>query len=208
MSGDIIVCGEGAQLRLPEAKLGMMPGGGGTQTLTRLMGKPLAKELMSTGRRLSAAEAREFKLVNMRRRKGRPSRRRAGSSPRSARSPMSVMLIKQAVDRVWTCRWPTGSRPRRHLLFAHVSEDREEGLKAFRGTAAKFAAIVPRTTISLKGQARRTTSSRTRIIAIVAYAETPLERRSGKSAFDFACASPPSFTKRPGSRPRTSTASP
>ena len=44
-------------------------------------------------------------------------------------------------------------------------------------------------------------------IAIVAYAETPLERRSGKSAFDFACAVATSSMKRPGSRPRTSTGS-
>ncbi|MDP7339942.1 MAG: enoyl-CoA hydratase/isomerase family protein, partial [Vicinamibacterales bacterium] len=44
--GDIIIAGGRAKFGLPETKLGLMPGGGGTQTLPRLIGKPLAKELM------------------------------------------------------------------------------------------------------------------------------------------------------------------
>ena len=64
MVGDMIVAGADAKLGLPETRLGLMPGGGGTQTLPRLIGKALAKELIWTGRRISAAEAREYRLVN------------------------------------------------------------------------------------------------------------------------------------------------
>src|ERR1700745_3995183 len=62
--GDIIVAGANARFGLPEIKLGMMPGGGGTQTLSRLIGKPLAKELMWTGRRITAAEAERYRIVS------------------------------------------------------------------------------------------------------------------------------------------------
>jgi enoyl-CoA hydratase/carnithine racemase len=60
----MIVAGEQAKFGLPEIKLGLMPGGGGTQTLSRLVGKPLAKELSWTGRRLSAADAQRYRMIS------------------------------------------------------------------------------------------------------------------------------------------------
>ena len=134
MSGDIIVCGEGAQLGLPEAKIGMMPGAGGTQTLTRLIGKPLAKELMWTGRRLTAAEAREFRLVNHVTPKGQALvRAREILAEIGKNAPISVMLIKQAVDRGVDMSLADGLATENDISYLLTfSDDREEGLKAFR----------------------------------------------------------------------------
>ncbi|MBW2370846.1 MAG: enoyl-CoA hydratase/isomerase family protein, partial [Deltaproteobacteria bacterium] len=61
---DFIYAAETAKFGLPEITLGLIPGYGGTQRLPRLIGKNLAKELILTGKMLSAAEAREVGLVN------------------------------------------------------------------------------------------------------------------------------------------------
>ena len=134
MSGDIIVCGEGAQLGLPEAKIGLMPGAGGTQTLTRLIGKPLAKELMWTGRRITAAEALACRLVNHVVPKGQAlSKAREIVAEIGKNAPLSVMLIKQAVDRGVDMSLADGLATENDISYLLTfSEDREEGLKAFR----------------------------------------------------------------------------
>ena len=54
---DLIVAEQDAQLGLPEARLGLLPGGGGTQRLPRLIGTVRAAELLMTGRRISGAQA-------------------------------------------------------------------------------------------------------------------------------------------------------
>ncbi|MDQ1002184.1 enoyl-CoA hydratase [Neobacillus niacini] len=61
---DIRIAEEQVQLGLPEVKLGLFPGGGGTQRLPRLIGEAKAKELMFTGEAISASEAKEIGLVN------------------------------------------------------------------------------------------------------------------------------------------------
>jgi enoyl-CoA hydratase/carnithine racemase len=134
MVGDIIVCGEGAKLGLPEARIGMMPGAGGTQTLTRLVGKPLAKEMMWTGRRLSAGEAREFRLVNHVTPKGQAlAKAREIMAEIGKSAPLSVMLIKQAVDRGVDMSLADGIATEGDISYLLTfSEDREEGLRAFR----------------------------------------------------------------------------
>lgn len=134
MAGDLIVCGEGAQFGLPEARIGIMPGAGGTQTLTRLVGKPLAKEMMWTGRRISAVEAKEFRLVNHVTPKGQAvdkAREILGEIGKSA--PLSVMLIKQAADRGVDMSLGDGLATESDISYLLTfSEDREEGLTAFR----------------------------------------------------------------------------
>ena len=61
---DLRVAAPAAELGLTEVKLGIIPGGGGTQRLTRLIGPARAKDLILTGRRLNAAEAFSIGLVN------------------------------------------------------------------------------------------------------------------------------------------------
>jgi len=134
LSADIIVAGEGAQLGLPEAKLGLMPGAGGTQTLTRLIGRPLAKELMWTGRRVSAAEALACRLVNHVTPKGQAlAKAREILAEIGKNAPLSVMLIKQAVDRGVDMSLADGLATENDISYLLTfSEDRDEGLRAFR----------------------------------------------------------------------------
>ena len=134
MFGDIIVCGEGAELGLPEARLGLMPGGGGTQNLPRLIGAPLAKELMWTGRRIPAAEAKQYCLCNHVVPKGRAlekAREIVGQIAKN--SQLSVMMIKQSVNRGLDMSLTNGVATEADICYMLTfSDDREEGLKAFR----------------------------------------------------------------------------
>ncbi|WP_377888910.1 enoyl-CoA hydratase [Alkalihalobacillus sp. R86527] len=64
MTCDIRIAEDQAQLGLPEIKLGLFPGGGGTQRLPRLVGEARAKEIMFTGEPICALEAEQYGLVN------------------------------------------------------------------------------------------------------------------------------------------------
>jgi enoyl-CoA hydratase len=61
---DMAVAAEGAKMGLPEIKLGLLPGGGGTQRLTRIVGKKLAMFYILTGKSMTADEAQQFGLIN------------------------------------------------------------------------------------------------------------------------------------------------
>ena len=65
LASDLVVAADNARLGLPEAKLGLLPGGGGTQRLPRLVGRLRANELIMTGRILTALEALDWGLVNV-----------------------------------------------------------------------------------------------------------------------------------------------
>lgn len=134
ISGDIIICGEGAELGLPEARIGLMPGGGGTQTLPRIIGAPLAKELMWTGRRIPAAEAKEYRLCNHVVPKGQglgKARDIVGQIAKN--SQLSVMMIKEAVNRGLDMSLANGYATEGDISYLLTfSDDREEGLAAFR----------------------------------------------------------------------------
>ena len=64
MCADIIVAGEGARLGLPEVKIGILAGGGGTQKLARLVGSKRAMLLLMTGRMFGAAEALSMGVIS------------------------------------------------------------------------------------------------------------------------------------------------
>jgi len=132
--GDIIVAGANAKFGLPEIKLGMMPGGGGTQTLPRLIGKPLAKELMWTGRRFSAAEAERYRLLNHVTEAGKAlDKAREIAASIAENAPIPVMMTKSVIDRGVDMALADGFEAESDASFLlYFSDDRDEGLKAFR----------------------------------------------------------------------------
>ena len=96
---DLRVASDAAQMGLPEVSLGIIPGGGGTQRLPRLVGLARAKDLVLTGRRISAAEALAMGLVSL----VAPPQRLREESLRVAReiarnAPVSLRQAKRALD--------------------------------------------------------------------------------------------------------------
>ena len=97
---DLVVAAEGAQLGLPETRVGIVPGGGGTQLLARRVGPARAKELILTGRRMGAEEAAALGVVA--RVVGRAELDEAAlelAGEICACSPVAVREAKAAIDR-------------------------------------------------------------------------------------------------------------
>lgn len=131
---DMIVAGAGAKFGLPEIKLGLMPGGGGTLTLPRLIGPALAKELIWTGRRISAEEAKSYRLVNhVTEAGGALDKARELARAISANAPLSVMLTKSVINRGADLSLAEGMAAEGDASFMlYFTQDRNEGLAAFR----------------------------------------------------------------------------
>jgi enoyl-CoA hydratase len=133
MMCDIIIAADNAKFGQPEIKLGVIPGIGGTQRLTRAVGKSKAMEMNLTGRMMDAAEAERANLV------ARvvpladlmPEAMKTAETI-AAMSLPSVLLAKEAVLRAFELPLAEGIRFERrvfHSLFA--TEDQKEGMKAF-----------------------------------------------------------------------------
>jgi enoyl-CoA hydratase/carnithine racemase len=130
---DLIVASESARFGQPEITLGIIPGGGGTQRLARVLGKQRAMEWVLTGRRFDAATAHELGLVN---RVTAPGRwlEEAMELARSVaeRPPIAARLAKQAVLAAEETALSAGLETERRLYeLAMASEDRVEGMQAF-----------------------------------------------------------------------------
>ena len=130
---DMIVASEEAEFGQPEILLGIIPGGGGTQRLARVIGKQRAMELVLTGRRIGAAEAHALGIVN---RLAPPGEWLASALELagviSRRPPLAVRLAKQAV--LAADETPLGAgldHERRLYELAMATEDRVEGMNAF-----------------------------------------------------------------------------
>jgi len=96
---DLRVADEGASLGLPEVRLGVMPGSGGTQRLPRVVGMAKAKELVLMGEIIGAAEAAEIGLVNRVAPKGRAlETAMAMAETIASRGPVAVREAKRALD--------------------------------------------------------------------------------------------------------------
>jgi enoyl-CoA hydratase/carnithine racemase len=130
---DMIVASEDAQFGQPEILLGIIPGGGGTQRLARVMGKQRAMELVLTGRRISATEANELRIVT----KVAPADGWLDAALELAatvaeRPPLAVRLGKQAVLAAEETAMSAGLDHERRLYeLAMATEDRVEGMTAF-----------------------------------------------------------------------------
>ncbi len=130
---DMIVASETARFGQPEINLGIIPGGGGTQRLARVLGKQRAMEYVLTGRRFDAAAALEMGLVNRIAAKGRWLEEAMELAQTvAARPPIAARLAKQAVLVAEETALAAGLENERRLYeLAMATEDRVEGMRAF-----------------------------------------------------------------------------
>lgn len=130
---DMIIAGASAQFGQPEVKIGLIPGAGGTQYLTRALGKWRAMELVLTGRRLDAATMNALGLLTRLVPDGEVMDAAQALAREVASLPaLAVRLGKEAVQRAFLGTLDEGlvlERKNFYLLFA--SEDRSEGMQAF-----------------------------------------------------------------------------
>jgi enoyl-CoA hydratase len=130
---DLIVASETAKFGQPEINLGVLPGAGGTQRLTRAVGKALAMDMILTGRMLSAREALAAGLVARVVAKEAwlaEAKRVAGEI--ASKGPVAVRLAKESVDKAFEAPLAVGvDFERRAFYLARASEDAGEGLNAF-----------------------------------------------------------------------------
>lgn len=133
MTCDMIIASETAKFGQPEIKIGVMPGAGGTQRLTRAIGKQRAMELVLTGKFITAQQADAWGLVN----RVVPEELYLEEAIKLAReiaaqSPVAVRLAKEAINHVDDSHLSEGlylERKNFYLLFA--TEDQTEGMNAF-----------------------------------------------------------------------------
>jgi enoyl-CoA hydratase/carnithine racemase len=130
---DFIIAAETAKFGQPEINLGVMPGIGGTQRLTRLVGKSKAMDMMLTGRMMDAAEAERAGLVSRIVPADKLIEEALSAAAKiAAQSPLAVMMNKELVDAAYETTLATGVAMERrlfHSLFAF--EDQKEGMAAF-----------------------------------------------------------------------------
>ena len=130
---DMIVASESAEFGQPEITLAIIPGGGGTQRLARVIGKQRAMELVLTGRRFNAEEAHRLGIVN------KVSKRNAWledamdlAAVIARRPPLAARLAKQAVLAAEETGLTAGVEAERRLFgVAMATEDRVEAMQAF-----------------------------------------------------------------------------
>ena len=130
---DFIVASETAVFGMPETTLGIFPGIGGTQLLPRIIGAPLAKELIFTGRRIAAAEARTMGLVNHLVPAGQAAARATEIATTIAQNgPIAVRQAKKAIAYGSETDLETGMILAIEAYNATVvTDDRLEGVRAF-----------------------------------------------------------------------------
>lgn len=133
MMCDIILAADTAKFGQPEINLGVIPGIGGTQRLTRAVGKAKAMEMCLTGRFMDAAEAERSGLVS----RVVPAKELMRDARETAlkiaeKSPLTVRAVKEAVNRSFETTLREGLMFERRLFHAlFASEDQAEGMAAF-----------------------------------------------------------------------------
>jgi enoyl-CoA hydratase len=130
---DIIVAAESARFGQPEINVGLIPGAGGTQRLTRTVGKYVAMDMVLTGRQLSAEEALHFGLAA----RVVPTEIVVQEAVKlgaeiAQKPPVSVRLAKEAITRAFEGRLDDGLELERRLFyFLFATRDTHEGMHAF-----------------------------------------------------------------------------
>jgi len=141
MMCDFIICSDSAKFGQPEINLGVVAGIGGTQRLTRFVGKSKSMEMHLTGRFMDAQEAERSGLVS----RVVPSKKlmeeaMAAAEKIAEKSQMAVMAVKEAVNRSYETSLAEGLLHERRLFHAlFATEDQKEGMAAFlEKRAAQF----------------------------------------------------------------------
>ena len=133
MACDMIIASENARFGQPEVTLGIIPGAGGTQRLTRAVGKALALEIMLADRRLTAQEALQYGLVNY----VYPAESYLDEAVKlaakiAAMPRVAVRLIKDAANRAFELSLAEGlAYEKRNFFLSFGTEDKVEGMQAF-----------------------------------------------------------------------------
>lgn len=133
MTCDMIVASESAKFGQPEIKIGIMPGAGGTQRLTRAVGKALAMEMVLTGKFMSADEALKAGLIN----RVVPEEVYLDEAIKlatevCAMSPISTRLAKESVNKAFETGLQEGLFfERKNFYMCFTSDDQKEGMSAF-----------------------------------------------------------------------------
>ena len=133
LSCDMIVASESAKFGLPEVTIGVIPGAGGTQRLTRAVGKAIAMEMILNNRTLSAQEALQFRLVN----RVVPvsdflSEALKLAEEIAARAPLAVRAAKKMISQSYEHFLSDGLEQEKQVFYnLFGSEDQKEGMQAF-----------------------------------------------------------------------------
>jgi len=133
MCCDIIIASESARLGQPEINLGIIPGAGGTQRLTRAVGKAQAMDLMLTGRMITAQEALAMGLVS----RVVPTEQYFDEALKvcheiSEKAPIALQIAKEAVAKAFETTLTEGLEFEKKLFYMlFATDDQKEGMKAF-----------------------------------------------------------------------------
>ena len=133
LSCDMIVASESAQFGQPEINIGVIPGAGGTQRLTRSVGKAIAMEMILNDRRLSAQEARQLGLVNrVVPVEGYLEEAIQLAEEIAARAPLAVRAAKRLINQSFERTLTDGLAAEKQEFYnLFASEDQKEGMRAF-----------------------------------------------------------------------------
>ncbi|MBI4064042.1 MAG: enoyl-CoA hydratase/isomerase family protein [Elusimicrobia bacterium] len=132
MGFDIIIASEDAEFGQPEILIGVMPGAGGTQRLTRAIGKHRAMELVLTGRRFSARQAYEWGLINrVVPREILFSEAQTLAVEIAKRPRVAVMRAKEAIKKAGDSSTEELTFERQLFYTLFSTEDQKEGMRAF-----------------------------------------------------------------------------
>ena len=133
MTCDLIVASETAQFGQPETGVGVIPGAGGTQRLTRAVGKALAMDVILSGRFLTAQEALDAGLVaRVVAKEAWLEEAKRVAREIAAKAPIATRLAKEGIDRAYEGPLQLGLEYERRLFYlSFAAEDTKEGLNAF-----------------------------------------------------------------------------